>query len=105
MKVTFDYQIFYSQKYGGISRYFIELAEELNKIENCSPKIIAPYHGNEYLDKIRHKPYVLTFGPLQKRLFYNRFYDKHRYINDKLLVNACSAKNAILHETYYSLRT
>ena len=32
IKIAYDYQIFGAQKYGGISRYFYELAKNLNKI-------------------------------------------------------------------------
>ena len=32
MKIFFDYQIFYQQKYGGISNYFTCLALELTKL-------------------------------------------------------------------------
>jgi len=48
MKVGFDYQIFALQAYGGISRYYVSLAEEL-KLIGHSPKIFAPFYCNEYL--------------------------------------------------------
>ena len=34
MKVAFDYSIFMMQKYGGVSRYFLELYKAINKIVN-----------------------------------------------------------------------
>ena len=34
MKILFDYKIFYQQRYGGISNYFYNLANELEKINN-----------------------------------------------------------------------
>lgn len=34
MKVLFDYQIFAAQKFGGISRYFVELMNGIDKVED-----------------------------------------------------------------------
>lgn len=49
MKVIFDSQIFTAQQYGGISRYFANLARELNYIEDVKSSILAPIHVNNYL--------------------------------------------------------
>ena len=48
MKVYYDYQIFMHQKFGGVSKYFINLVENLNDFE-LNKKIIAPFHKNYYL--------------------------------------------------------
>ena len=32
MKIMMDYQIFFLQKYGGVSRYFMELEDKLKKL-------------------------------------------------------------------------
>lgn len=49
MKVVFDYQIFQDQRYGGISRYFVELARALNQSTTYEASMAAPLHVNEYL--------------------------------------------------------
>ena len=49
MKVIFDHQIFEDQRYGGISRYFVELARELNLVPGCQAAVAAASHFNEYL--------------------------------------------------------
>lgn len=49
MKVLFDAQIFRQQKYGGISRYFCELATRLDAMPDVTARIVAPHHRNEYL--------------------------------------------------------
>lgn len=49
MNVVFDHQIFEEQRYGGISRYFVELARELNDIPGVVASVAAPLHINEYL--------------------------------------------------------
>ena len=51
MKILYDHQIFTEQIYGGISRYFIELANHiaLNNPEKVTVKIISPFYKNNYL--------------------------------------------------------
>jgi glycosyltransferase involved in cell wall biosynthesis len=49
MKVIFDHQVFEDQRYGGISRYFVELAGELNLQPRCRAAVAASSHLNEYL--------------------------------------------------------
>jgi glycosyltransferase involved in cell wall biosynthesis len=47
--VVYDHQAFTMQRYGGISRYFVELARALNRVHGFSSSIAAPLHQNEYL--------------------------------------------------------
>lgn len=49
MRVLFDYQIFVEQEYGGISRYFSELAAGLRTLPGVSSRIVAPLHVSQYL--------------------------------------------------------
>lgn len=49
MKVLFDHQIFQNQVYGGVSRYHIELAKEINRFENHEVIIPATFVSNQYL--------------------------------------------------------
>ena len=39
MKILYDHQTFTLQKFGGISRYFYELVNELDKVSNIEPEI------------------------------------------------------------------
>lgn len=48
--VVYDYQIFSRQKYGGISRYFVEVASRVSTIVDISATTIAPVHLNRHLD-------------------------------------------------------
>jgi len=50
MKITFDYSAFLFQRYGGVSRYFVNLAKYLDKTHQC--KIIAPISVNNYIHEI-----------------------------------------------------
>ena len=49
MNVLFDYSVFFHQKYGGVTRYFLNLYNEFIK-ENINIKIIAPIHNNIFLN-------------------------------------------------------
>ena len=51
-RISFDHQTFELQPYGGISRYFCELAVRLATMPSCSVNIIAPLHVNEYLRSV-----------------------------------------------------
>ncbi|MCS5489169.1 glycosyltransferase family 4 protein [Algoriphagus limi] len=48
MRILFDEQIFFWQKYGGISRYYARTAEELKKV-NPDTKVFSGFNINTYL--------------------------------------------------------
>jgi glycosyltransferase involved in cell wall biosynthesis len=52
LRVVFDPQIFCHQRFGGISRYICSVALEMGQIAGVSPRIVAPFHFNEYLDQL-----------------------------------------------------
>ena len=95
MKIAFDYQIFLSQKYGGISRYFVNLANNL--ILDNDVEIVAPFHKNIYLKNINHNRNIFlknTFPKTEKILSsLNQIFTISRLNN---------FKPEILHQTYYS---
>ncbi len=49
VKVAFDHQIFSIQRYGGVSRYFLELANRLPADTVSEVSVVAPLHVNAYL--------------------------------------------------------
>lgn len=67
MRVLYDYQIMYLQRYGGISRYHYELLSELNSaykedsfsacVDICNNYYFRKFgkHHNKYIDKVRRK--------------------------------------------------
>ncbi|MBT0571748.1 glycosyltransferase family 4 protein [Curvibacter sp. CHRR-16] len=59
MNVIFDYQIFAEHEYGGISRYFRALAEELCALPSIRAKILSPLYVNRY---VRSAPADLIAG-------------------------------------------
>jgi glycosyltransferase involved in cell wall biosynthesis len=68
IKILFDPQIFCAQVYGGVSRYFCELASRLPAVDsNFLIKIIAPLYVNEYISLV---PKSLVRGfPAPKFIF------------------------------------
>jgi glycosyltransferase involved in cell wall biosynthesis len=57
VKIGFEHQIFALQNYGGVSRYFVELVRELNRMKGTEAKIIAPMHLNHYAAKLSHRSF------------------------------------------------
>lgn len=49
MKIAYDPQIFCAQTYGGISRYFCEIASRIAQVPEVDVSIFAPLHLNAYL--------------------------------------------------------
>ena len=49
MRIAFDHQIFGLQEYGGISRYYFELADNIAKTNAAKVEIFSPLYANSYL--------------------------------------------------------
>lgn len=49
MRIAYDPVIFCLQRYGGISRYYYELASRLNGAGDAVAEIVAPLHRNAYI--------------------------------------------------------
>ena len=98
MKIVFDYKIFYQQKYGGISNYFLSLYEEISKI-NLNNYFICPIHKNKYLKKNSSSNiYGYYFNNLPTKL--NFFFNEFNQLFSTYLIK--KIKPNIIHETYYS---
>jgi glycosyltransferase involved in cell wall biosynthesis len=98
MKIAFDHQVFTMQRFGGISRYFCELATQLIKLDQ-EVKIFAGGYQNYYLsnlskDWVKGKSFS-SYPPKSGTLFnlINHYLTRYQ-IN--------SFDPDIIHETYYS---
>lgn len=59
MRVHFDSQIFAAQAFGGVSRYYASLAQQLDQLADIQARILAPVHVNGYLQAL---PSQLVLG-------------------------------------------
>ena len=107
LKIFFDPQIFILQKYGGISRYFSELAPRLMNVGQVSSvKIVAPFYVNLYLSQL---PSAVLWGFQAPRWIAgtNWHFLTFLKIGLQLFAMAIGAiyinlfVPSIIHETYY----
>ncbi len=97
MKVLIDHQIFTSQRYGGISRYFANLNSGLNNLPGVNGKIAALYSENEY---IKNNGPILN-NALGKKLFHNHHSRLKRWNERYSNLNIKLDNFDIFHPTYY----
>ncbi|MBW4580198.1 MAG: glycosyltransferase family 4 protein [Tildeniella nuda ZEHNDER 1965/U140] len=96
--IVYDYQAFLLQEYGGISRYFYELASRISQAEHFSTRVIAPAYINQYLNNLN--PHYLT-GFLVPPI--RRTVRIRSTINREVTRFALSLiRPDLVHETYYA---
>ena len=71
MNVYFDYSVFTLQKYGGVSKYILNLVENFSK--NINPLIVSPFYKNIELKKSKKA---------KKFFFYNKLGYFNKYANN-----------------------
>ena len=100
MRIAFDHQIFATQEYGGISRYFVRLASGLAVQADTTVRVVAPLHLNAYLAEA---PTGVASG---RRLASTRLNCRIARLVDVLLARPLQAnfRPDIVHETYYAPR-
>lgn len=97
MKIAFDYQALAMQRYGGVSRYFVNLAQQLVQLDQ-QVKIFAPLHYNalakEQVAELIDGKYITQFPPKTTRFFmaYNEIVSRKKIRH---------WQPSIIHETYY----
>jgi len=107
MKVVYDPQVFLAQKYGGISRYFCEIASRIAKGPGVQVSITAPMYINAYL---AHVPQAIVSGFRAPNT--DRFQKNYRANYPRLMLRGLgllmgdvmlrAMKPDIVHETYFS---
>ncbi|MCX7174815.1 MAG: glycosyltransferase family 1 protein [Proteobacteria bacterium] len=99
MRIAYDHQIFGWQQYGGISRYFYELAREMASTCRQETGIIAPFYVNRYL---ANAPVELRITGIASPYLpkSGRFY---RMVNAVIAAPLLRRfRPDIVHETYYA---
>lgn len=101
MRIAYDHQAFAMQQYGGISRYFYELASGISLKRQYQAAVIAPLYVNRYLE---HRPESLhVMGVSMPSI--RKVRGAYRVINSLLMRHLLARFDpAIVHETYYSTR-
>ena len=96
MKILFNNKIFFDQKYGGISRYFTTVFDNLIQ-KNITFKVIAPIYKNIYLKNLNNlykKGIFFPRYPLNPNLERLNNYISNKFINNY--------NYNIIHDTYFS---
>lgn len=96
IKVLFDHQIFSEQRYGGISRYFANLASEMNKDKAISVKIAVLYVKNYYISMVR-QPFNNRLG----RWFLRKLNKRYKWNKEHSIAQLKKGNYDIFHATYY----
>ena len=97
-RVVFSPDIFEAQRYGGVSRYFVELAQELKSFEDFEVEVSTGVHINSYLrNSSVNSGIYLPFSPARLKISsaissLNRSYS--RSLTQKKFFD-------IRHETFY----
>lgn len=103
MRVVYDHQIFSTQNYGGVSRYFYELQKYFNDGPDSNSLISQLYSNNTYIKELSRKNNDNIFNKLQ--YIYNVKYKcKNDYdFNERKSIEFLTMGNYdIFHPTYYN---
>jgi glycosyltransferase involved in cell wall biosynthesis len=102
LRIGFDDQVFAFQEFGGISRYFVELAARLASRDEVDLRIYAPLYRNRYLAELTGPAQV--YGRPVPRIPRT---DRVLEILSRSLTRAMMSRSRpdLVHETYYRARS
>ena len=99
MRLAYDHQVFTLQPYGGISRYFVELASRVASDPEFDVEVVAPMHLNELLRHDKRVPVTGWYVPHLRGTFMARY--ASNWIASRAHFAVRSPK--LIHETYFAL--
>lgn len=104
LRVTYSHDIFSRQRYGGVSRYYVELIGGLLDM-GIQVRVCAGYYLNEYLSKVT-SPGVVLGEPLSKRTANRRWMGLGLWVRNEMVArrNVRESDGNVFHHTYYSPR-
>jgi glycosyltransferase involved in cell wall biosynthesis len=102
MRIVYDHQVFSWQKYGGISRYFCELAVRIASDSETTVQVFAPLYVNEYLRRVQQVPHLVRGMKVPQVPKTGRMMN----LANRFLVRKWLGRSSpdVVHETYYSDR-
>lgn len=99
-RVTYDHQVFSWQQFGGISRYYYELARRVAKADGFTASVVAPLHISSYLaqGEVPVRGFKLPKLPKTTRVIAAA----NRVLAPLAVRASCPD---VLHETYYRVNS
>ncbi len=97
MKVLYDYQIFTAQKFGGISRYFVELMRGIDAVDGITYSLDVFGNINYYLPNSN----LRQFNFAEKLKKYPRKAHKILHKNRAVIENQLNGDVDVFHPTYF----
>jgi len=98
IRILFDYQVFTIQRFGGSSRYFIELYKGMKKDKDIKNSLGIILSNNNYLLGINNNPFLNRISKIQFRGL-NKIY---KYLNKYYMIILLKQGNYdIFHPTYF----
>src|ERR1700736_6555798 len=98
--VIYDHQIFSHQEFGGVSRYFCELASRVQRSARWRAQVVAPLHYNRYLAE-SEIPTLGIYAPLA----FAKLGKIYALFNDLVCPPLLKFTGSnLLHQTYYGAR-
>jgi glycosyltransferase involved in cell wall biosynthesis len=97
MRLFFTHDIFSTQRFGGISRYFVEMIKRVRRIETASTfEVFGGLYINQYLKSLP-KVWGIQVPPFKNTGIFRK--KLNNIIQDKLIR---IKKPEVVHQTYYS---
>jgi glycosyltransferase involved in cell wall biosynthesis len=100
MRICYDYQVFATQKYGGISRYFVELASRIHQYAGAEVRVISPLYRSKFL--VEKSTAIPVFGIHCAGDFRGATRVIRRLDSASSRLLSATFRPDIVHETYYS---
>lgn len=102
VNILYDAQTFRIQRYGGISRYFAELAPRMAATSGVDARVLAPAHNNAYLAALQGRHVIGWRTPAWVHRVRGGRHVERRLSRALESLTLALRRTDILHETYYT---
>lgn len=101
MKIYYDYQILYNQKYGGISRYYFDLIRTIHQNHLAKTAIHCKFSANHYFAGYKEIRQTGAFLDIKASCI-RRPLRLYGHLVNQEITRRCAQKADIVHLTYYN---